>query len=97
MCHNTQQYLFATTCMQKQCTNNPMTLYATLQELIKLLHHVYVYVCLMSVSNDISYCSSNIPYKQKIWLEKYLENSITNHFNEIKFGGSRVTCIIKHH
>ena len=31
-----------------------------------------------------------LPYKQKIWLEKYLAKSATNHFDEIKFGGSRV-------
>ena len=34
-------------------------------------------------------------YKQKIWLEKYLAKSITNHFDEIKFGGSRVTLYNK--
>ena len=36
-----------------------------------------------------------IPYKQKIWLEKYLAKSITNHLDEIKFGGSRVTLYNK--
>ena len=38
------------------------------------------------------YC---VPYKQKIWLEKYLAKSITNHFDEIEFGGSRVTMYNK--
>ena len=33
---------------------------------------------------------TQLPYKQKIWLEKYLAKSTTNHFDEIKFGGSRV-------
>ena len=31
-----------------------------------------------------------IQYKQKIWLEKYFTKSLTNHFDEIKFGGSRI-------
>ena len=37
-----------------------------------------------------SFFGRNSPYKQKIWLEKYLAKSTMNHFDEIKFGGSMV-------
>ena len=36
-----------------------------------------------------------IPYKQKIWLEKYLAESMKDHSGEIKFGGSRVANTIE--
>ena len=46
-------------------------------------------------AKDLAVYVIEILYKQKIWLEKYLAKSITNHFDEIKFGGSRVTLYNK--
>ena len=62
-----------------------------------LLHEASV-ICSMLHSflpSSLLSLTKLVRYKQKIWLEKYLAKSIMNHFDEIKFGGSRVTMYNK--